>query len=99
MSYKFCKSQLTRGILLTSFFSICMGELYGLFATFVPEWLYQSPNLDASTFLYSWIYLGSNVPWAIIPLILTAQSTAEICKSFQRSKDFDRKRPQPQTSG
>jgi hypothetical protein len=78
---------------------ICMGELYGLFATFVPEWLYQSPNLDASTFLYSWIYLGSNVPWAIIPLILTAQSTVEICKSFQRSKDFDRKRPQPQTSG
>jgi hypothetical protein len=55
-------------------FLICVGELYGLYMTFAPEWIYGSPNLDGSTFLYYWIYLGSNWPWLFIPLALTIQS-------------------------
>ncbi len=86
-------------MLIISLFSICMGELYGLFATFVPEWLYGSPNLDGSSALYFWIYLGSNILWAIIPILLTVHSSVEISKAFQTAKDLDRKKPQPQTIG
>ncbi len=57
--------------------------MYGLYETFVPEWIYGSPNLDGSSFLYFWIYLGSNIPWLVIPLLLIAQSAYEISMAFK----------------
>jgi len=68
-------------------FIISFGELYGLFMTFVPEWLYGSPNLDGSTFLYYWVYLGSNIPWLIIPGYLTFQSMVEMANALELVKN------------
>ena len=68
---------------------ICIGELYGLYMTFIPEWIYGSPNLDGSTFLYYWIYLGSNWPWLFVPLILTIQSMIVCAKAIQKTQKIE----------
>ncbi|KAG0650560.1 Emopamil-binding-related [Hyphodiscus hymeniophilus] len=36
---------------------VAVGELYGGFMTFLPEWLSGSPHLDVSNFLTLWVYL------------------------------------------
>jgi hypothetical protein len=39
------------------------------FMTFCPEWLTGSPNLDASNFLFKWVYLFFfNMLWVVLPL-------------------------------
>ncbi|PBP17492.1 emopamil binding protein [Diplocarpon rosae] len=36
---------------------LATGELYGGFMTFCPEWLTGNQNLDASNFMFKWVYL------------------------------------------
>jgi hypothetical protein len=74
---------------------ICLGEVYGLYETFVPEWIYGSPNLDGSSFLYFWIYLGSNLPWLVIPLLLIAQSAYEISMAFKVKNYYENSNSTP----
>ncbi|KAF2085231.1 Emopamil-binding protein [Saccharata proteae CBS 121410] len=48
---------------------LAVGELYGGFMTFAPEWLSGSPNLDTSNWMYLWVYLVFfNTLWVWFPL-------------------------------
>ncbi|KAF7193834.1 Emopamil-binding protein-like [Pseudocercospora fuligena] len=49
---------------------VATGELYGGFMTFAPEWLTGNPNLDASNWMYLWLYLVffNAALWVLIPL-------------------------------
>lgn len=48
---------------------LAVGELYGGFMTFVPEWLIGSPMLITSNWVYKWLYLFFfNMLWVIIPV-------------------------------
>ncbi|KAN0102610.1 Emopamil-binding protein [Hyaloscypha variabilis] len=48
---------------------LATGELYGGFMTFCPEWLTGNPNLDASNFMFKWVYLVFfNMLWVVLPL-------------------------------
>jgi len=48
---------------------VAVGELYGGFMTFLPEWLSGSPHLDISNFLTLWVYLVLfKVLWTFFPL-------------------------------
>lgn len=39
------------------------------FMTFCPEWLTGNPNLDASNFMFKWVYLVFfNMLWVVLPL-------------------------------
>ncbi|KAI2608259.1 Emopamil-binding protein [Hypoxylon fragiforme] len=43
-------------------------ELYGGFITFCPEWLTMNYHLNASNFMYKWVYLVFfNMLWVVIP--------------------------------
>ncbi|KAI9659561.1 MAG: hypothetical protein M1821_001820 [Bathelium mastoideum] len=47
---------------------LAVGELYGGFMTFAPEWLSGNTNLDGSNFMYMWVYLVFfNMLWVFIP--------------------------------
>lgn len=48
---------------------LATGELYGGFMTFAPEWLSGNPNLDASNWMYLWLYLVffNAGLWVVIP--------------------------------
>lgn len=47
---------------------VAVGEIYGGFMTFAPEWLSGNPNLDTSNFMYLWLYLFFfNMLWVWIP--------------------------------
>lgn len=48
---------------------LATGELYGGWMTFMPEWLSGSPNLDTSSWMFTWLYLFFfNTLWVFIPL-------------------------------
>ncbi|CZT05605.1 related to C-8,7 sterol isomerase/emopamil-binding protein [Rhynchosporium graminicola] len=56
---------------------LATGELYGgatnllafCFMTFAPEWLTGNQNLDASNFMFKWVYLVFfNMLWVFLPL-------------------------------
>lgn len=58
---------------------LATGELYGGFMTFAPEWLSGSPNLDTSSFMYTWVYLFFfNTLWVWIPLWILWQAYGEV---------------------
>ena len=66
---------------------ICVGELYGGWMTFCPEWVDGNPNLDGSSFELLWIYLVfMNGLWVYIPLILLFDSSVAIVQACSRSK-------------
>ncbi|KAF2235815.1 Emopamil-binding protein [Viridothelium virens] len=47
---------------------LAVGELYGGFMTFAPEWLSGNTNLDGSNFMFMWVYLFFfNMLWVFIP--------------------------------
>lgn len=47
---------------------VAVGEIYGGWMTFAPEWLSGSPNLDTSNVMYLWVYLFFfNMLWVLIP--------------------------------
>ncbi|KAL2067685.1 hypothetical protein VTL71DRAFT_15781 [Oculimacula yallundae] len=48
---------------------LATGEIYGGFMTFCPEWLTGNQNLDASNFMFKWVYLVFfNMLWVFLPL-------------------------------
>lgn len=58
-------------------------ELYGGFITFCPEWLTMNYNLDASNFMYKWVYLVFfNMLWVFIPLYAIWVSVKDINDAF-----------------
>lgn len=58
-------------------------ELYGGFITFCPEWLTMNYNLDASNFMYKWVYLVFfNMLWVFIPLYAMWVSVKDIIDAF-----------------
>ncbi|KAJ6263690.1 hypothetical protein Dda_2259 [Drechslerella dactyloides] len=47
---------------------VAVGEIYGGWMTFAPEWLTGSQALDTSNFMYTWVYLFFfNMLWVWIP--------------------------------
>ena len=49
------------------------------FMTFCPEWLTGNPNLDASNFMFKWVYLVFfNMLWVALPLFALHVSFVDI---------------------
>ncbi|KEQ79569.1 Emopamil-binding protein [Aureobasidium pullulans] len=75
-----CCVQMVRGKWGGAWFWMCVlavGELYGGFMTFVPEWLSGSPNLVTSNWMYKWVYLFFfNTLWVWIPFWILYQGYA-----------------------
>ncbi|KAK6855961.1 emopamil binding protein [Apiospora arundinis] len=58
-------------------------ELYGGFITFCPEWLTMNYNLDASNFMYKWVYLVFfNMLWVFIPIYAIWVASKDINDAF-----------------
>ncbi|KAI0167212.1 Emopamil-binding protein [Pestalotiopsis sp. NC0098] len=58
-------------------------ELYGGFITFCPEWLVHNNNLDASNFMYKWVYLVFfNMLWVVIPAWAAWVAVADISDAY-----------------
>lgn len=58
-------------------------ELYGGFITFCPEWLTMNINLDASNFMYKWVYLVFfNMLWVFIPIYAIWVASNDINDAF-----------------
>lgn len=58
-------------------------ELYGGFITFCPEWLVHNNNLDASNFMYKWVYLVFfNMLWVFIPAWAAWVAVADISDAY-----------------
>jgi hypothetical protein len=52
--------------------------------TFCPEWLTANQNLDASNFMFKWVYLVFfNMLWVFIPLYALYYSFVEMQNAFQ----------------
>lgn len=57
---------------------VCVG-----FMTFCPEWLTGNQNLDASNFMYLWVYLVFfNMLWVVLPIYALLVSYQDICNAF-----------------
>ncbi len=51
--------------------------------TFCPEWLSGNQNLDASNFMYLWVYLVFfNMLWVVFPLYAMWVSYQDMCEAF-----------------
>ncbi len=62
---------------------VATAELYGGFMTFCPEWLTGNPNLDATNFMYKWVYLVFfNMLWVFIPGYALWVATSDILDAF-----------------
>jgi len=62
---------------------VAIGELYGGWMTFAPEWLTGSSALNTSNFLYLWVYLFLfNTIWVWIPLWCCWVSYREIANGL-----------------
>lgn len=57
---------------------VCIG-----FMTFCPEWLTGNQNLDASNFMYLWVYLVFfNMLWVVMPIYAMWVSYQDMCDAF-----------------
>ena len=66
---------------------LCVGELYGGFMTFSPEWLTGSKGLTTDDPLLLWVYLVFfNMLWVVIPLALLKQSYVYLCGALRESQ-------------
>eukprot|EP00698_Gefionella_okellyi_P018704 TRINITY_DN5643_c0_g1_i3.p1 TRINITY_DN5643_c0_g1~~TRINITY_DN5643_c0_g1_i3.p1 ORF type:complete len:214 (+),score=18.56 TRINITY_DN5643_c0_g1_i3:109-750(+) len=66
---------------------ISLGELYGGWMTFAPEWFTGSVYLNTSTFKFTWIYLFfMNTVWVWIPLVLSVDSVVQIIRACDQAK-------------
>ncbi|KAI0023602.1 EBDP3 protein [Xylariomycetidae sp. FL0641] len=77
-------------------------ELYGGFITFCPEWLTANVNLDASNFMYKWVYLVFfNMLWVFIPAYAVYVAVLDINDAFvMRSQALAMSKPAvPSKSG
>ncbi|KAE8443361.1 hypothetical protein EG329_001919 [Mollisiaceae sp. DMI_Dod_QoI] len=62
---------------------LATGELYGGFMTFCPEWLTGNQNLDASNFMFKWVYLVFfNMLWVFLPLYAMWYSFGDMYNAF-----------------
>jgi hypothetical protein len=53
------------------------------FMTFCPEWLTGNQNLDASNFMYLWVYLVFfNMLWVVLPIYAMWVSYQDISDAF-----------------
>ncbi|XP_003215400.3 emopamil-binding protein-like [Anolis carolinensis] len=69
--------------------TLCVCELYGGWMTFCPEWLTGSPNLNTSSWMYLWVYLGFfNGIWVIIPGCLLLQSWVALRKMHNERSNW-----------
>jgi hypothetical protein len=51
--------------------------------TFCPEWLTGNQNLDASNFMYLWVYLVFfNMLWVVLPIYAMWVSYQDISDAF-----------------
>lgn len=51
--------------------------------TFAPEWLTANQNLDASNFMFKWVYLiFFNMLWVFLPLYALHVSFVDIKNAF-----------------
>ncbi|EPS45416.1 hypothetical protein H072_652 [Dactylellina haptotyla CBS 200.50] len=66
---------------------VAVGEIYGGWMTFAPEWLTGSMALETSNFMYKWVYLFFfNMLWVWVPGWLCWVSYVEISKSLKLAK-------------
>ncbi|KAF3925413.1 hypothetical protein AA313_de0202568 [Arthrobotrys entomopaga] len=66
---------------------VAVGEIYGGWMTFAPEWLTGSASLDTSNAMYMWVYLFFfNMLWVWIPGWLCWVSYSEIVKGLGMAK-------------
>ncbi|KAM5437144.1 hypothetical protein MferCBS31731_005560 [Microsporum ferrugineum] len=71
------------GCLWFSSIVLAVGELYGGFMTFGPEWFSGSVGLETSDPVYYWLYLVFfNVLWVIVPLWVLSVAFGEIKVAF-----------------
>jgi hypothetical protein len=57
------------------------------FMTFCPEWLTGNENLDASNFMFKWVYLVFfNMLWVFLPLYALYVSFIDIKNAFVMRK-------------
>ncbi|KAI9049666.1 hypothetical protein LZ554_006691 [Drepanopeziza brunnea f. sp. 'monogermtubi'] len=62
---------------------LATGELYGGFMTFCPEWLTGNQNLDASNFMFKWVYLVFfNLLWVFLPLYAMYHAYVDMRNAF-----------------
>ncbi|EWC47172.1 hypothetical protein DRE_03541 [Drechslerella stenobrocha 248] len=74
---------------------VAVGEIYGGWMTFAPEWLTGSPALDTSNWMYLWLYLFFfNTLWVFIPGWLCWESYRRIVGGLNTANGqlADRKR-------
>ncbi|KAK6352895.1 hypothetical protein TWF696_004896 [Orbilia brochopaga] len=74
---------------------VAVGEIYGGWMTFAPEWLTGSQALDTSNFMYTWVYLFFfNTLWVWIPGWLCWISYREIAAGLKagRATKVERKK-------
>jgi hypothetical protein len=63
---------------------LAVGELYGGFMTFAPEWLTGSQNLDTSNWMYTWVYLFFfNTLWVWFPLYAMWVAYCDLVKGVE----------------
>lgn len=67
---------------------LATGELYGGFMTFAPEWLSGNPNLDASNWMYLWLYLVffNAALWVAIPVWILWESYGRIVGALNATR-------------
>ncbi|KAI9690611.1 MAG: hypothetical protein M1820_009968 [Bogoriella megaspora] len=62
---------------------LAVGELYGGFMTFAPEWLSGNTNLDGSNWMYMWLYLVFfNMLWVFIPFWVLYEAYGNISQAM-----------------
>uniref|UniRef100_A0A672PRG4 EBP like n=1 Tax=Sinocyclocheilus grahami TaxID=75366 RepID=A0A672PRG4_SINGR len=71
--------------------TLCVCEFYGGWMTFCPDWLFRSPNLNTSNWLYLWVYLVFfNGIWVVVPGLLLWQSWRDLKRIHQYPKKKNR---------
>eukprot|EP00871_Galdieria_phlegrea_P001809 jgi/Galph1/2629/GphlegSOOS_G1305.1 len=84
---------------------LSLGELYGNWMTFGPEWLNQlitgKTELDPhNNWVHKWIYLFfANIVWVIIPLLLMIESTRTITAACAKAKAQEMRQYQLNVTG
>ncbi|KAH9208352.1 Emopamil-binding protein [Leptodontidium sp. 2 PMI_412] len=76
---------IVRRDVMTGFWMVVLatGELYGGFMTFCPEWLTGNQNLDASNFMFKWVYLVFfNMLWVFLPLYAMYHAYTDMKNAF-----------------
>ncbi|BGP20824.1 hypothetical protein JCM10213_008141 [Rhodosporidiobolus nylandii] len=66
---------------------LSVAELYGGWMTFAPEWVSDSPSLNTSHWMYTYVYLlFFNGLWVVIPLVLLWQAYGDIVLALEKEE-------------